>query len=604
MKAVIVRAHTVGDREFKVGDPVEGKAQDLVELIENGSAVTTENWNLIQAKEAQDKNIVQARETRVDAALGRLVERGGVAPKDESAKNKIRASALTMEAATEGCGVQFLDSLQASVANDNSTLIHRLTQPMRDDGTVTASGAEVRESVADISEYIIKCTAPQDKLIKSNNHAEALKLSQEAGVFLKHKLMAIAAKGDFLIRNTIKAATFSDPNSQVGSLAADLIIMRNLGYLVNKLAWLKRLTTDLTGEPVKFGASIFTRYITVPDVLTWVPGVGFTSDKATIAMAINDGLTGGSKTDAQIAAANQADSITLKTAIVSGGASGSYTGDNYLIQKKSGPLTTDVSVRLNMFKAVEVEFPVTILSGTTRNLLGEQLGAQCYGLAEAINEYMLGVLFAPTLYGGVAWGTGGVAGLNYTQTTSLANWNLTGMVQLKNRMTIAKIPDVGRFALLHSFYHDALLTDSNLLTAKAILALISKDESGFESGELPTLFGVKPLESQLASASAAGALTSWVDQATLGNTRYGGFAGNMSAALFVSRPPQDFTQIAQQLGIPVTASVRLMTEPDSGMTVMVFSYVDNGRMSISQRVCLMWGGAQGDPRTGILLAAQ
>jgi hypothetical protein len=45
----------------------------------------------------------------------------------------------------------------------------------------------------------------------------------------------------------------------------------------------------------------------------------------------------------------------------------------------------------------------------------------------------------------------------------------------------------------------------------------------------------------------------------------------------------------------------LVTEPDSGLTVMVFSYADNGKMSISQRVCVMWGRAQGDPRVGIVL---
>jgi hypothetical protein len=115
------------------------------------------------------------------------------------------------------------------------------------------------------------------------------------------------------------------------------------------------------------------------------------------------------------------------------------------------------------------------------------------------------------------------------------------------------------------------------------------------------LFGVKPLESQLASATSAGVLTTWTDDTTLGTTAMVGFAGNMSSALFVSRPPQDWTTTLTQLGIPQTASVRLVTEPDSGLTVMVFSYADNGKMSISQRVCVMWGAAQGDPRVGIVI---
>jgi hypothetical protein len=120
---------------------------------------------------------------------------------------------------------------------------------------------------------------------------------------------------------------------------------------------------------------------------------------------------------------------------------------------------------------------------------------------------------------------------------------------------------------------------------------------------LPTLFGLKPLESQLASATAAGALTTWTDDTTLGTTKQVGFVGNQSSGIFVSRPPQDFTTAATRLGVPLTASIRLVTEPDSGLTVMVFSYLDNGKMSISQRVCLMYGAAQGHPGQGFPLYA-
>jgi hypothetical protein len=266
------------------------------------------------------------------------------------------------------------------------------------------------------------------------------------------------------------------------------------------------------------------------------------------------------------------------------------TGADTRVRTLSVPSTTDKSVTLNMFKATEITFPVSTLGGTMRNLFAEQYSAQLYTLAETINTHVMGGIFAAT------W-----SGIKTSYTKSLANWNLSGMIGVKNAMTISKIPDVGRFVLLHSYYHDKLLEDSNLLSAKAILALINQDASSFESGEVPSLFGVKPLESQLSSATTAGALTTWTDDTDLGTTGIVGFAGNMSSFLFVSRPPQDWTTTLTQLGIPMTASIRLVTEPDSGLTVMVFSFADNGTMSINQRVCVMYGSAQGDPRVGLTI---
>jgi len=599
MKAVIVKAH--GD--FKVGDEIEVKAEQFAILAESDTAVTASEWKNRQAIQAAEGQAVKARETRVDQAIAKAIEAGSILPKADI--TTIRAHALTMEAVSEGVGVEFIGNLPVKAKDLSERIVHSVKDNLATDNlTVTAS-------LDDCAQGVLKCTEPQNNLIKGGNWKKAAELAKEAASILKNRMMApIKAGGDYMLRDTVKGATFTDPNGSagtapnVGSLAGDLVIMRNLGYLVNKLPWIKKLTTDMTGEPVKFGQSILTRYITPPGVLTWVPGVGFTSDAATIAMAMNDGLTGGSKTTAQIAASTQSGNISLNTAIVSGGASGSYTGDNMLVPKKSLPLTTDRTVTLNMFKATEIEFPVSLLSGTVRNLFGEQLGAQTYALAEVINQHVLGMFAAPgaTQYAtGVAW-----SGTKTTYTKALANWSLAGMIGVKNAMTISKIPDTGRFVLLHSFYHDKLLEDSNLLSAKAIMSLIHKDEAEFNTGDLPTLFGLQVLESQLASwavgnGTTTGALTSWTDDTTLGSTDAVGFAGNQSSGLFVSRPPQDFTAVATSLGIPITASVRLMTEPDSGLTVMVFSYLDNGKMSINQRVCVMWGVAQGDPRVGITI---
>jgi len=594
MKARIVQAHG----EFKVGDSVDIPAKEFAVLLEDGLAVSESEWTAIQANKQTEANTIKAREARVDEAINRASDENRIVPRADT--SEIKASALVMEAAREGTGVKYILSLP--VLRD---LEGRVT-PMPGRDNAPTAGLTVTASLDDCAKGVIQAMEPQQKLIRANNWPEAMKLSKEAGLILKHRMItpAVSANQDFMLRDLVKAATFTDPNSQIGSLAADLIIMRNLGYLVYKLPWIKKLTTDLTGEPARFGQQILTRYITPPGVLTWVPGVGFTNATAEATSGTAYGLR--QITDSGTGTTQSAG----KTLRVDGPTGYELDADNaYGVRKVSVPSTTDRGVLLNMFKATEIEFPVSLLAGTVRNLFGEQLGAQTYSLAEEISKFVLGMFALPTAAqynSGSAWGTGGVSGLTYSYTKALANWNLSGMIGVKNKMTIAKIPDVGRFVLLHSFYHDKLLEDANLLSAKAIMALIHKNEAEFNTGELPTLFGVQPLESQLASWTDAGALTVWTDDTNPGGTSPAattafGFAGNMSSGIFVARPPQDFTQVANQLGIPITASIRLMTEPDSNLTVMVFAFVDNGKMAINQRVCLMYGAAQGDPRQGFPL---
>lgn len=567
MKVVI----RVPDQNYKAGDVVEASGEQLSALLEGGLAVTQAEWNTQQAVKASDRR-------SIENAVVRAKERNALPPKDE---NVLRASLARYDDGKASAEV-LVELIDGMSARQDTVMATRTTSS----SGLPPSGVEVTGiSLEDASKGVLQASQPQDNLIKSGNFREAANLAKEAAQIMKQNhLKVFTSGGDFMLKDVVRAATTTDVNqTATSSLAGDLIIQRNLGYLVYKLPWIGKLTTDLSGEPVRFGQSILTRYIVPPSVLTWVPGVGFTD--------ANDGLTGAQQVSDSgngSAPSTQAAAHTLRA-----GASGNYAYDAsnaWGIPTKSQPSTPDKSVTLGMFKATEVEFPVSLLAGTIRNLFSEQLGAQTYSLAEEINKYVLTTLLAAT------WN-----GKKTEYVKALANWNLAGMIGVKNAMSTAKIPDVGRFCLLHSFYHDKLLEDSNLLSAKAILSLIKHDLGSFENGEIPTLFGVKPLESQLCSATSAGVLTEWTNDAAPETTNIVGFAGNMSSGLFVSRPPQDFTQIATQLGVPVTASVRLMTEPDSGLTVMVFSYADNGKMSLNQRVCLMYGAAQGDPRVGIVI---
>jgi hypothetical protein len=540
-----------------------------------------------------NSHTTKANEARLKKALERATKRGVFKPQEDTAT--VLASAMKMEASESGLGEQYIDSLRSNEEDRaRGDLTKRLSK------TVTGRDAEDNWSnhawrgevtAAEAAEGYVKAHAPSQTLVQQGKWDDAFVESVASGVRLKE--LAKAGGPDMILSRLIQGASsdpreiarclhdgivradYTDPNTQVGILNTGLVLMRNLGYLKNKLNFMQYISTDLRNEPVLFGQAVNTRYIVVPNVLTFVPGVGFTSDATTIS---NAGAT-----------TNQS-GVATQT-------SGTKTN--------SVPSTPDKTVTMNQFKGVQISFPITTLAGTVRNLFAEQRGAQTYALAENIHSSFLQSLFSSTWTGTV-------------NIMSLGQFALPGMIKLKNRMTLSKIPDIGRFSLFHSYFYDGILTDTNLLTAKAILALINKDASAFEQSEVPELFGVKPLESQLSSYSSTYAANVPSGTAVLtptissdgssvsfsppsGATAQVGFAGAMSSMLFVARVPQDFTMTAAKLGIPPTNAVEIISDPDSNLTVMIFKYVNNGTMDVNVVMCLMWGFAQGDPRVGIVL---
>lgn len=570
MKLVVIKAR--GD--FKPGQEIDLAPDKAGVLIGEGFAITATEHEARMQADATVKATRAANKARYEQTIKNVIalrKRDGSIP---AADTEIEATALARIGKFDTASVEQQEevfevvkaSIESAKTAEQDRLARRMTQGrVRGDDTLQANEIQFQGvSLDDASKEYIRCTEPQDKLIRAGDFKEATKLSRARSLVVKeHLLKPVMAGDDFLLRDLVKAADYTDPNSQVGTLATGLILQRNLGFLKNKLSWLPFFTTNLSAEPIMFGHPVITRYITPPDVLTYVPGVGFTSDATTISNAS--------------AGTNQS-GVATQT-------SGTRT--------PSVPSTTDVPVTINQFKGTEIEFPITTLAATVRNLFAEQRGAQTYSLAEHINDFVLKTIFSATWSGTI------------TAISLGSDFGLPGMVTLKNRMTLAKIPDVGRFALFHSTYHDNLLVDGNLLTTKAILALINKDASAMEQGEVPPLFGVKPLEAQRCSYNSgiftAPAITADGGAVDFSGLNQVGFAGNAASMLFAARVPQDFTKAAQEMGIPATHAVEIITEPDSGLSVMVFKHVDNGKMAIRHLVCLMYGSAQGHPKIGIVL---
>ena len=552
--------------QFKPGEAVEIEPKDYQALADAGFVVTAAEYATITAaKEQGRQSIIRA----VDA----LKKSEAIAPKDEDV---LKAALKSYDEGTSAeFVVRLVEAEHKPIAKANGTHNGRIT----DGQDLTPSGVQViRASLSDaLDTGYVKARQPMDNLIKNGRIEDAIKLSRETGVVLRDTVMPIMAKGDnFSMRDVFKdgvvrAADNVDTN--VGTLATGMVMLvRTFGFLKNKLTFLDKITTDLRNEAVLFGQNVLTRYVTPPAVATFVPGIGMTTDASTIAAW-----------KATVTAANPAGTIQT---------SGTQT--------RSTASTTDVSIVLNQYKGVSISFSNLTLAGTLRNLPGEQYDAQLYSLTEQINKDFLTTLFGST-FSGVSTAPfsicGGLAPVGPPSTNPMG---LANIIAIKNKFSLNKMPDVGRFLLLHSAYHDAILADSNLLAAKAILSLIKKDAGAFEDGELPVLFGVKVLESQLAAYSGS-ALVTITDPNTAPTAAAGavGFAGNSASAIFVARIPQDYNKILGD--IPQTASLEIVTEPDSGLSMLVKKRVDHNLEATYVDCGLMYNFAQGDPRQGFIV---
>lgn len=534
MKVRIIKAC----ENFKAGDVVEATTEEFDVLRRDGFALSEDAYVAQEALKATNRN-------NITAAVTRAKTRGAVEPKDETVQAKALDRFDKGEANADVL-VEMIDNLATKADTDLSI---RATQYQREINGVV--GGDLRVLRTDPKDAAIKACERQDKqfdLIKAGKVKEATMLSRESYTILANEVMPLLkGGGDFMLKDIVRAADVTDTN--LGTIAGSLVLMRNLGYLKNILNFMPYISTDLRNEPALFNQPVFSRYIVVPSVTSYslptVSGSGTTYTQ-----------TGG--------------------------------------WSNSTASTVDCSVTINKHNGVQVSFDTQLLGSTARAILSEQISAQTYALGEQVTKDFLTALFGATWTGVV-------------KSYKLGNsFNLSSMVAIKNRATLSKIPPVGRFALFHSYYHDAILTDSNLVTAKAITALVNKDLTALESAELPVLYGVKPLESQLASANT-GTLTSpnissdgtTVDFVTPGITQVG-FLGNMSSMLMAARIPQDYTQAFPD--IPATAAIQVVTDPDSGMSLLNCRYVNHQLSQVSNRLSLMYGFGQGDPRIGIVFA--
>lgn len=226
-------------------------------------------------------------------------------------------------------------------------------------------------------------------------------------------------------------------------------------------------------------------------------------------------------------------------------------------------ITTDVSVTIDNHKAVELNFDANTLGSTARRLFDEQSeGAQ----------YALGKAMVDSLYAKIVVGS-------YTTNAAFAeaavDFGRRTFSKCKRILTVQGAPQANRFALINSPYMEKLEQDPTLVA----LATYQKPEIITDS-QLPRISRFLPLEApNLPTTSNMAA-----------------FFAHRSALLIQTRVPNDYTTV---LG-PSSGygNVMVVTNPDTGMSVMLVQYVSHQGGYAGWRIAAMWGSAVGNEKGG------
>lgn len=251
----------------------------------------------------------------------------------------------------------------------------------------------------------------------------------------------------------------------------------------------------------------------------------------------------------------------VKTRLVSVPTLSSYTAGNGYSRANAG--TTDASVTINNHKGVEIAFNANELSSTSRDLFGEQVEGAHYALGKGLADTLLALITVANYSNESVEATADVdADTCDTLDAALAGRGVVG-------------PRLGLFS---SAVYRKLGKDSSLVT----LAAMGNRSEIITQGTLPPIKNIQPYELFNLPTPAGENLT--------------GFACTADALAIATRVPNDYSKVFGD--VASNGVVQLVTNPDTGISVMLVRYIDHKAAEAAWRIALMWGAAVGNAASG------
>ncbi len=238
----------------------------------------------------------------------------------------------------------------------------------------------------------------------------------------------------------------------------------------------------------------------------------------------------------------------------------------------------DVSVTLNNFKEVRYDFTAVEYSSTNRDFIREIAEP----MAVAIANYIVDQISALWTIANFPTRTGAdaVANGSTISRTILANgWDYDHLLDVRKTLNKSGVAEDGRFYVGNSDVYGTMLSDLRIVGY-----LNNQQNAGaITSGKLPQVAGF--------------ALAEYPACPTTANLV--AFAGTKDSTVYAHRVPRHPSEVIA--GLPIPGNVGIVTEPRTGLSVMVVEYVDLSTLTVTSKLLWMNGVAVGNANNGQLI---
>lgn len=344
----------------------------------------------------------------------------------------------------------------------------------------------------------------------------------------------------------IEATDYSDPNNNLGILSGTLVLQRTLPVFKYKYPELLAMWTDFSDNPGVYNQTEETRIVVQPAVQTYNAGIG-------------------------------ADGRALGWTTI------------------SPAITTNVTITLNNYVAVPISLGNNLIAATTRRLFDEQAVLAIAGIAGYFTTLVTNLMTAANFnyYAAVNGTLVPTAYATYAKSKQL--FSMGDLDALDAIFTSSKVPEEDRGILLNPAYYAALRGDPRLEFYYAASAKSTTDAGDFVSeARLPKLSGFAPYK--------AGYMPTSTPSTNPTTNNVVGYAFQKSGILLKSRLPNDYISALGPTNVP--GSITTVTDPDTGISLMLVQYVNLTQGYAEWRPEVMLGVAVGDNRAGLVLTSQ
>ena len=248
-----------------------------------------------------------------------------------------------------------------------------------------------------------------------------------------------------------------------------------------------------------------------------------------------------------------------------------------------GAADVDVSVTLNNFKQVRYDFTAIEYSSTNRDLIRERAEPMAVAIANYIVD-QIAALWTPANFVARTGADAVANGATVTKTIKAAGWDYVHLQDVRKTLNKAGVPDaMPRFYVGNADVYGSLLTDLR------IVGYLNNQANGeaIKTGKLPIVLGMGLAEYPNLPANG---------------TNLVGFCGSPDSTVYAHRVPRDPRELIP--GLPFPGNLGIVTEPRTGLSVMVVEYIDPNTLTVSTRLMWMNGVAKGNVNNGQLICTQ